>query len=250
VFEYFPDNYPWSLSVSWAVEVTGTFSEIHDAIHGLRSVAKADPRSAGVAWYEAWHNLAARHSRIAVDAATRCFTQGAGRSYFRAGVYELMAIRFLPPDDPRGLTGYAAGSAHFVKGLQKLGRKVRRLDVPYQEGFLPGLLALPDGPQPAPCIIVFGGFDSLKEWVYPILLEPFLNRGLGLFVVDQAGVGGALRLYGLPAVPESERSATACIDALSSESAISHGPSPTCWSMHDGSLVRRRRRTRWRLHIG
>jgi dipeptidyl aminopeptidase/acylaminoacyl peptidase len=62
--------------------------------------------------------------------------------------------------------------------------------------------------------MVFGGFDSLKEWVYPLLIEPCMRRGLALFVVDQPGVGGALRLFNLPAVPEAERAARACIDAL------------------------------------
>jgi dienelactone hydrolase len=214
MFEYFPDNYPWSLSVVWAVEAVGTFSEIHDAIEKLKPMAALDADAGGAAWYEAWFGLAAQRLRTARDAEARGYSQTAGRGYFRAGIYELMAIRFLRREDPRGNLSYLSGSGNFLKGLGLLGKAGRRLDVRYEKGLLPGLLALPEASHPVPCVIIFGGFDSLKEWIYPLLLDAFLSRGLGLFVVDQAGVGGALRLFGLPAVPEAERSAAACIDAL------------------------------------
>jgi dipeptidyl aminopeptidase/acylaminoacyl peptidase len=125
-----------------------------------------------------------------------------------------MAIRFLPRTDPRGNAAYVDGTGHFMRGVELLRKPGRALDVPYDRGVLPGILAMPSSNEPVPCAIIFGGFDSLKEWLYPILVDAFLARGIALFVVDQAGVGGALRLYNLPAVPEAERSATACVDVL------------------------------------
>ncbi len=215
MFEYFPDNYPWSLSVLWASEVTGTFSEIHDAIEPLRKVSGGPADEAGRRWYEAWCGLAERRLRTANEAKARGYVQTQGRNLFRAGIYALMAVRFLPRDDERGDRTYREGCANFLAGMELLGKPVRPVDVPYESGSLPGLLALPSTSRPAPCVVVFGGFDSLKEWIHPVLVEPFLARGLGVFTVDQAGVGGALRLHGLPAVVEAERSAAACIDALS-----------------------------------
>jgi dipeptidyl aminopeptidase/acylaminoacyl peptidase len=215
MFEYFPDNYPWSLSVVWAAEASGTFSEIHDAIRGLKPQAAAEPAVSGPLWYDAWSALAAQRLRVARDMEARRFVQGAGRGYLRSAIYELMAIRFLSRDDTRGTHSYASGTDHFLRGLGLLGQTARLLNVPYEHGQLPGLLAIPPGlTKPAPCLLVFGGFDSLKEWVYPLLIEPCMRRGLALFVVDQPGVGGALRLFNLPAVPEAERAASACIDAL------------------------------------
>jgi dienelactone hydrolase len=103
-----------------------------------------------------------------------------------------------------------------LHGLELSDKPARVLEVPYQHGRLPGLLAVPAGrTQPVPCVVVFGGFDSLKEWVYPLLIDAFMRRGLALFVVDQPGVGGALRLFNLPAIPEAEVAASACVDALS-----------------------------------
>ena len=215
MFEYFPDNYPWSLSVVWAAEATGTFSEIHDAINCLKPRASDDPAVTGPLWFDAWSALAAQRLRVAREMEAKRFVQSAGRGYLRSGIYELMAIRFLTRDDSRGAKAYASGTRLFSRGLELLGKPARELDVPYEHGRLPGLLAIPAGlAQPVPCVIVFGGFDSLKEWVYPLLIDAFMRRGLALFVVDQPGIGGALRLFDLPAIPETERAASACIDAL------------------------------------
>jgi dienelactone hydrolase len=214
MFEYFPDNYAWSLSVVWAIEAAGTFSEIHDAIRNLRPLAKEDAVRGGLAWYSAWHDLAAQRLKAARAAELNGFVQSAGRGYYRAGIYQLMAIRFLPRTDSRGNAAYLEGTKHFLRGIELLGKPGRALDVPYGGGMLPGILALPHAKGPVPCVIVFGGFDSLKEWLYPIVVDAFMARGVALFVVDQAGVGGALRLHKLAAVPEAERSATACIDVL------------------------------------
>jgi dipeptidyl aminopeptidase/acylaminoacyl peptidase len=215
MFEYFPDNYPWSLSVVWAAEASGTFSEIHDAIVGLKPSASADPATSGLLWYDAWCSLAAQRLRVAKEMEAKRFVQSAGRGYLRSGIYELMAIRFLNRDDPRGVKSYMAGTLHFARGLEILGKPARALEVPYGRGRLPGILAIPPGlTRPAPCVMVFGGFDSLKEWVYPLLIDAFMRRNLALFVVDQPGVGGALRLFDLPAIPETELGASACVDAL------------------------------------
>jgi dienelactone hydrolase len=214
VFEYFEDNYPWSLSVVWAIEASGTFSEIHDAIQILRPVAKEDAARSGLAWYSAWHALAAQRLRAAREAELTGFAQSAGRSYYRAGIYQLMAIRFLPRTDPRGNAAYVEGTKYFLRGLELLRKPGRALDVPYEGGMLPGILAVPPSSSPVPCVVIFGGFDSLKEWLYPIVIDAFMARGVALFVVDQAGVGGALRLHNVPAVPEAERSAKACLDVL------------------------------------
>src|ERR1700729_2670599 len=141
MFEYFPDNYPWSLSVVWAVEAVGTFSEIHDAIEKLKPMAALAPDVSGAAWYDAWLGLAAQRLYSARDAEARGYSQTAGRGYFRGGIYELMAIRFLGRDDPRGNLSYLSGSGNFLKGLGLLGKPGRRLDVRYEKGLLPGLLA-------------------------------------------------------------------------------------------------------------
>ena len=214
MFEYFPGNYAWSLSVLWASEVTGTFSEIHDAIKDLLPISTQDPHVGGAAWYAAWTNLAAQKRKTALDAKRHGYVQTHGRQLFRAGIYSLMAVRFLPRDDARGDRSYEQGTAEVLEGLRLLGKAATAISVPYQNGALPGLLSLPAGVPKAPCVIVFGGFDSLKEWIFPLLVDPFLARGVGVFVVDQAGVGGALRLHKLPALVEAERSAAACIDAL------------------------------------
>ena len=125
MFEYFPDNYPWSLSVVWAAEATGTFSEIHDAINCLRPRASEDPAVTGPLWYDAWSSLAAQRLRVAGEMEAKRFVQSAGRGYLRSGIYELMAIRFLTRDDSRGAKAYASGTRLFSRGLELLGKPAR-----------------------------------------------------------------------------------------------------------------------------
>ena len=53
MFEYFPNNYPWSLAVMGALSRGGQISEIDDACRPLREIAakKNDP-AAQMAWFE------------------------------------------------------------------------------------------------------------------------------------------------------------------------------------------------------
>ena len=70
MFEYFPNNYPWSLAVMGALSRGGQVSEVDDACRPLREIAakKNDP-AAQAAWFESWMKVAERVERLAdIDA--------------------------------------------------------------------------------------------------------------------------------------------------------------------------------------
>jgi dienelactone hydrolase len=217
---YFPDNYAWSLSVLVAVDAVGTISEIDDAIRHLRQYSNADPSVAGAEWWKAWTGLAARLADLANDDLAAGRTLSAGRKLMRSALYDLFGLRFLSHTDPRERETYLRGTTRFETSVRLRRDRAEFVFIPYERGYLPAILIHAPGPEPKPCLIHFGGYDSLKEWVYPLMLEPFSRRGVSLLLVDQAGVGGALRLYGIPAVVETERSATACLDYLGSRPEI------------------------------
>ncbi len=64
MFEYFPDNYTWSLGVMSALNRGGQISDIDEACRPLREVAgrKAllGDQRAQMAWFESWMKLAER----------------------------------------------------------------------------------------------------------------------------------------------------------------------------------------------
>ena len=65
MFEYFPNNYPWSLAVMGALNRGGQISEIDEACRPLKEFAatKNDP-AAQDAWFESWMKLAERVERL------------------------------------------------------------------------------------------------------------------------------------------------------------------------------------------
>jgi dienelactone hydrolase len=214
MLSYFPDNYAWNLTMLVAVDAVGTISEIDDAVRHLKQFATADAAVGGVEWWKAWSALAARLADVADDDLAHGRTLSAGRKLMRSALYDLFALRFLDHTDPRELETYRRGTARFETAARLRRDRAEFVSIPYDNGYLPAILIHAPGDGPKPCLIHFGGYDSLKEWVYPMMREPFGQRGVSLLLVDQAGVGGALRLYGLPAVVETERSAAACLDYL------------------------------------
>jgi len=214
MLKYFPDNYAWNLTTLIAVDAVGTISEIDDAIRHLRDYQTANPLVAGDEWWKAWSALAARLADVAGDDLAAGRTLSAGRKLMRSALYELFSVRFLAHTDPRERATYLRGTSRFEAAVRLRRDRAEFIAIPYQSGYLPAILVHAPGDNAQPCIIHFGGYDSLKEWIFPIAAEPFSRRGLSLLIVDQAGVGGALRLYGLPAIVETEKSAAACIDYL------------------------------------
>ena len=214
MLNYFPDNYAWNLTLLFAVDTVGTISELDDAIRHLRDFQTGDPERSADEWWKAWSALAARLADVANDDLAQGRTLSAGRKLQRSALYELFALRFLPHTDPRERETYLRGSRRFEVAARLLREPAEFVAIPHRTGYLPAILIRAPGPGPRPCMIHFGGYDSLKEWIHPIALGPFTKRGLSLLIVDQPGVGGALRLHGLPAVVETEHAAASCLDYL------------------------------------
>jgi dienelactone hydrolase len=218
MFEYFPDNYTWSLAVMGAINRGGQISEIDEACRPLRELAgiKAlggDP-NAQRAWFESWMKVAERVQRLgeADEAAGRGLS--AGRKYLRAGIYYLMAERMPSHKDPRRLDAYQRGIDIYKRGLQLRREPVEFVEVPYGNHKLPAFFCKAPGEGPHPCVVHFDGLDVTKELIHGSVGDEFRRRGISVLIVDHPGVGAALRLLGLPSGPDTEKPAGACVDYL------------------------------------
>ena len=89
---------------------------------------------------------------------------------------------------------------------------VEYVDVPFETGAMPCMFVKADVDGPAPVMIHIQGFDSLKEFHYPIIGEEYRRRGMHMLIVDQPGAGGALRLHGLATGHEAEHCVKALVD--------------------------------------
>ena len=88
MFEYFPDNYPWSMALQMALNAGGVLSEIDDKVRSLKQLAGNNDDEANQAWHDAWSEMGKRNLRLAKDDATAGYSVSAGQKYFRATFYQ------------------------------------------------------------------------------------------------------------------------------------------------------------------
>ena len=74
------------------------------------------------------------------------------------------------------------------------GLNCERVEIPYGDTSFPGLFVKGHGAGPRPCMVFCNGLDSVKEMIYLSIRDEFAKRGISCLMIDQPGVGEALRL--------------------------------------------------------
>lgn len=217
MYEPFPGNYVWNLSVNIALAMGGSIGEIADANALVTKAAEGGADAGTAAFFDAWTALADRVAAMGMADEAAGHAISAAHKYGRACAYYVTAERMQRH-------GYAPRERAYAKALETHASQNRvsarpweRIEIPYEGKTFPGLLTIAparDG-RPAPLMVFCNGLDSVKETVHLCgVAEAFAQRGVSTLIVDQPGVGEALRLQGLPAVVESERWAGAALDAI------------------------------------
>jgi dienelactone hydrolase len=214
VFEYFPQNYAWSLAVAMADGCGAELGDIDDACRPLIPLATQAGADSARAWAASWIRVA---DRIAADARAddargRVFSAGA--KHRRACACYMLAERQMPVGDPARLQVYRRMLEQFNDWQRGETFPVERVLVPYEGTTLPALFAAAE-PGAGPCMVMFDGFDIMKETICLMgVHETFRRRGISMLVVDHPGVGEALRLQELHGMAETERPARASLEYL------------------------------------
>jgi dienelactone hydrolase len=217
VFEYFPGNYVWNLAVIATLANGGELAEIDEACRPIRDAAAQGSDAGTQQFFDSWSAVADRLIGLAErdEAAGRAFS--AGEKYRRAALYLINADRMQSVHAPDRRAHYERAIALQHKAMRLARDPVEVLEIPYAGASLPAYLyraPAADG-APAPCLVVWNGFDSFKEQLLGAgLAQQLARRGISTLLVDQPGTGGALRLHGLHAVPETEAYGTACYEYL------------------------------------
>jgi dienelactone hydrolase len=217
MFEYFPDNYNWSLAVALAIAMGGELSEIDSACRPLRSLAaSAVDDATQQAWFDSWTATAAKFDELAARDAGTGHVRSAARKRRRSCVYHLMAERMMTNLSPLKLESYGKALDAFADATRDVGEQVQSIEIPYADGDLPALFVRGEGPDPRPSLVFFNGYDVTKEVLYLMGVGDLAARGISVLLCDQPGSGGALRLHGLPTRFDMEEPAGACFDAMAS----------------------------------
>jgi dienelactone hydrolase len=214
MFEYFPENYPWSLAVMGALNRGGVIGEVDEACRPLREASLRNDERAQVEWYESWKKVAERVEALALDHEKAGQYLSAGRKYLRASMYYIAAERMMSHRDSRKVGVYKQGLAAFKKGAQLRKEPVEWVEVPFQGKSMPALFTKAPVKGRAPCMVHFDGFDVMKEIIYLAAAKDFRERGISVLIVDHPGVGEALRLRGMYSGVDTEVPAGACVDYL------------------------------------
>jgi dienelactone hydrolase len=215
MFEYFPDNYNWSLAVSLALAMGGEPSEIGSACRPLLPLAaSATDDATQQAWFDSWTRVAGRLDEMADRDEAADHARSAARKRRRSCAYHLMAERMMTNKSPLKLESYQKALDAFAAATKSDGESLQFLDIPYADGDMPALLVRGEGPEPRPCLVFFNGYDVTKEVLHLMGLGGLAARGVSVLLCDQPGSGGSLRLHGLPTRPDMDVPAAACFEAM------------------------------------
>ena len=214
MYEPFPGNYVWNLSVNICANMGGSIGEMDVANSEVRKIAESGDDAGTEAFFISWGALADRLIELGEEAEAAGHNRAAAEKYLRATAYYMTAERMQSRH-------YKPRWAMYQTMLNTMQRAVAigklnctRVEVPYGETSFPGLFVRGHGNGPRPCMVFCNGLDSVKEMIYLTVREEFATRGISVLAIDHPGVGEALRSQGLTAIHNSERWAGAAVDYL------------------------------------
>jgi len=220
VYEPFPGNYVWNLSVNICLAMGGVMGEITQANESVREIAQRGEDAGTEAFFASWGAMADRLVLLGEEAETGGHRASAAEKYCRATAYYITAERMQSRH-------YEPRRAMYQTMLDTMRRAVgagrlncERVEISYQGSSFPGLFVRGEGAGPRPCMVFCNGLDSVKEMIFLALRDTLTTRGISCLMVDQPGVGEALRLRSLTAIPDSERWASAAVDYLEGRSDV------------------------------
>ncbi|MBA2964436.1 MULTISPECIES: alpha/beta hydrolase family protein [Ramlibacter] len=141
-------------------------------------------------WCAAWCRRAALHEGLGHEALEQGWRLSAGEHLSRAAVYYHFAKFVFVVDVEQMQAAHRKAVACKQLAAPLLRPPARRVEIPYQDGTLAGLLRLPPGATRAPLVIMVPGLDSAKEEMEAYEL-PYLARGMATLLVDGPGQGEA-----------------------------------------------------------
>jgi pimeloyl-ACP methyl ester carboxylesterase len=215
VFEYFPGNYVWNLSVAIAIESGAQIGEIDEMCRPLREAATRGEDAGTAEFFKSWVAMADKLVSLAAEDEALARRFSAATKLNRAALYYQTAERMQSHSfEPRKRV-FRKGQEAFRKAMALGAENYERIEIPYLSGLIPGFLVNASRGAPAPLVVFINGLDSSKEMLYwSGLGRELLRRGVSTLHIDQPGSGEALRAHALIATFDTERWASKVVDYL------------------------------------
>jgi dienelactone hydrolase len=221
LFEYFPQNYVWNLSLAIALASGAEIGELMDMCKPLKDAAARGADAGTGEFFREWLKKAETLRSLASEDQARQRNFSAAAKLERAALYLLTAERMQGQGDPQRADTYRQALACFRSMLTLSHANCERVEIPFQGTTLAGLLVRAPQKGRTPCVLYVNGLDSCKELLYwSKLPDALARRGVSTLCIDQPGTGEALRLAHLPAMPHSEQWAAPCFDWLAARQEV------------------------------
>ncbi len=215
MFEYFPGNYVWNLSVAIAIESGAQIGEIDEMCRPLREAAAQGSDVGTADFMVRWQHMADRLSELAGEDEALGRRLSASTKLHRASLYYQTAERMQPHGAPGRMEVFRQGQDAFRRAATLGGDNLDRVEIPYGPGVIAGWFTSAGSDGPHPTMVFVNGLDSSKEMlVWTRLGRELARRGVSTLHIDQPGSGEALRTYAMPAVHNSEAWASVVVDYL------------------------------------
>eukprot|EP00756_Hemistasia_phaeocysticola_P022721 Hpha_TRINITY_DN15850_c1_g14::TRINITY_DN15850_c1_g14_i2::g.192309::m.192309 len=206
-----------------------------------------DPSS----WPREFTALAERVEGYAKKSEAGGHKVSAGTAFVRASTYTRAVLhRHLPPPpygsaDPAVIRGLAEKEAeNYAKYIKYVRPDIQSVSFPYLNTTLPGYLFKRNSH--GPLLLVHNGRDASSEDCQ-YLCDAALMRGYHCLMFEGPGMGRALRLQGLPFVPEWDRVVGAAIDYVSAMPEVDSSRIGLLGASFGGALVIKAAATEHRL---
>ncbi|NPT61225.1 alpha/beta hydrolase [Paraburkholderia sp. 5N] len=160
-------------------------------------------------WCQAWCDRAAEHEQLGTRALADDYYRTAGEHLNRAAVYYHFAKFVFVNDLEQMRQAHMKAVMCRTMALAHIDPPGERIEFPFLDGNLVGVLRKPNGIENPPLVIIVPGLDSAKEELEAYEL-PFLARGMATFIMEGPGQGESEYRY--PIRGDYEVAVTAAVD--------------------------------------
>ncbi|OGA14814.1 MAG: hypothetical protein A3G25_19275 [Betaproteobacteria bacterium RIFCSPLOWO2_12_FULL_63_13] len=133
--------------------------------------------------------LAAKREAMATKAEAQGHVITARDNYFAAAVLYTGAQGTIHDDDNMENAVYSEKKNEcYDRYIEHAPHPIERVEIAFDDRYLPGLLHLPTRESRAfPCVVHFGGMDVVKEMLTSAYGDKFLERGIAVMSLDGPG---------------------------------------------------------------
>ncbi|MCZ7573283.1 MAG: alpha/beta hydrolase [Ardenticatenaceae bacterium] len=202
------DNQQWMLD--WMVKTTG---RVQNFAYDYRIVP---PEVKSYRMIPRIMEKYARHQETIARAAEEAgYYETARELYWRAAEHYREAQHSIFQDDnPEKIYLHGKLLECFEKVMQYASNPIERVEIPFEDNYVQGVLHLVPGRPKAPTILFCPGMDMTKETFLDPLNHPFVARGLNCLHIDGPGQGTSNIRKIRVTVDNYERAGSAAIDYL------------------------------------